>query len=497
MRKRLWLLTAALALVLPAAPAAARTPVAEFAPCVIPGFENLDCAKIDVPVDYRRPGGPKIKVSVARRKHTVPDDQFQGVLLANPGGPGASGLGFALGVRGMDPAVAASYDLIGFDPRGVGTSEPAVACSGDYLTPVRPDYVPADRSAERVWVDRARRVAELCRQKYGWLLPHLTTVNAARDLDVIRQSLGQDRINYLGFSYGTYLGATYATLFPTHVRRLVLDSIVRPSGIWYQDNIDQNHSFEARIHDYFAWVARFDATYHLGTTEEVVEKAYYDLRAKLTAAPAGGVVGPDELDDTFLANAYRTRLWPILTPAFAGGSADALVDAFQNFGAQDDNAYSMYLSVECSDARWPRAWPVWHRDMTESYKTARFATWNNAWFNAPCAFWPVHGQQPLPVKGRPGLPDVLFLQDVSDGPTPFPGGVEVHGLFPSSHLVVEQGGKTHGLIGRGNACIDGVFNAYMRDGTVPGDGATCPGTPEPQPQAVQRLEEPEGLTIRP
>jgi pimeloyl-ACP methyl ester carboxylesterase len=326
----------------------------------------------------------------------------------------------------------------------------------------------------------------------------MTTTNAARDLDVVRQALGQDKLSYVGYSYGTYLGANYATLFPTKVRRMVLDSIVRPSGVWYDDNLDQDIAFEQRAQDFFDWIAKYDSVYHLGTIGDDVEKKYYETRAKLKAAPAEGLVGPDEFDDTFLAGGYLKTRWPRLANALAtyavGGTTAALVDAYHTYGDQtgDDNGFAVYAAVECVDAAWPRSWATWHRDMWAYHQKAPFLTWSNAWYNAPCQSWAVRGGKPVDVRGKKGLPDILLFQDTKDAATPYPGGVEVHARFPQSRLVVMQGGGNHGLTGRGNACVDGYWKAYLTDGSLPpsspGPDAFCAPFADPVPPQAATLQ---------
>lgn len=454
---------------------------------------GIECAMVEVPMDYTRPRGWKIKIAVSRKKATDVAG-YQGVLLFNPGGPGGSGLAYpAVMEERLGPELAARYDLIGFDPRGVGASEPSLSCDRDYLAPVRPDYVPADLSEELAWIERARGYAEACGRKYGELLKYLTTADVAMDMDQIRKALGRQQINYVGYSYGTYLGATYATLFPGRVRRLVLDSIVNPKRVWYGHNLDQNHAFEARVKDFFAWVARHDTTYRLGGTGAEVERVYYATRAKLKAAPAGGRVGPSELDDTFLAGGYLKTRWPLLADALSryvtAGDSAGLLDAFGAYGdnSGDDNTFAVYSAVECTDARWPRDWSAWHVDWWRSYRRAPFLTWGNAWFNAQCAFWPVRHRHAQRIDGR-RVKDALFFQDTKDAATPYQGGVEMHRLFPTSRLVVMTGGGNHGLTGRGNACVDGIWKAYLADGTLPasrpGPDAYCPPFPDPEPPTV-------------
>ncbi|MQA85529.1 MAG: alpha/beta fold hydrolase [Streptosporangiales bacterium] len=498
-------LVAGLAILVPAGAAAPRPEAAapqgkglDFRSCNDPTYKALECAKLRVPLDYRRPAGKKITLAVSRVKASGTPAQRQGALLVNPGGPGGSGLTFAGFIAdNLPPEIAASYDVIGFDPRGVGRSTPALSCLGpNYFKPPRADYVPADADEERAWIERASSYAKACAENHSAMLPHMTTVNAARDMDRIRAALGERKTNYFGYSYGTYLGAVYGELFPKRVRRLVLDSIVDPNDVWYQANINQNYAFEARIKDFFGWVAQHDDAYHLGTSAAQVEDTYYSMRDKLEAQPAGDKVGPSELDDTFLIGGYTDAAWPILADAFSAyqgsGQTNGLVEAYDSFGAIDEageNGYANYVAVECRDAPWPRNWVRWHLDATRGHLQAPFLTWNNTWYNAPCAFWPVPGGKPTEITGS-GLPPVLLLQATKDAATPYGGAQTMHRLLDSSRLVVEDGGGNHGISLAGNECVDGHLARYLRDGTLPADrlgpDATCEPLPAPTPQGAQR-----------
>ena len=212
--------------------------------------------------------------------------------------------------------MAARYDIVGFDTRGVGASKPALHCDPSFFAAERPNYIPANAAAEQALIDRARLYAADCEQKYGGLLPYMTTANIAKDMDQIRAAMGQDKLSYLGYSYGTYIGQVYATLFPTRVRRMVLDSIVDPTGVWYADNIAQDYAFQGRMRAFFGWAARYDRVYHLGTTAAQVSRSWYAARAKLIANPIaqphGPNIGPDEFDDTFVVGGYDDGYWPQL-----------------------------------------------------------------------------------------------------------------------------------------------------------------------------------------
>ena len=459
---------------------------------------TLLCSTLQVPLDYAHPSGRKITLALSEVPATAPAAQRQGDLLVNPGGPGGSGLGLAADVaHGLDPSVAAQYNIIGFDPRGVGSSVPALHCDPTFFAGVRPDYIPASATAEQVLIGRARAYATDCERRYGWLLPYMTTVDAARDMDSIRAALGVPQISYFSYSYGTYLGQVYATLYPHRVRRMVLDSTVDPQGAWYADNISQDYAFEGRMLAFFSWLAAHDAFYHLGTTRQAVERAWYRARALLAAhpvaGPSGPMIGADEFDDTFLQGGYSNTLWPGLAAALAsylGGHSSALLQTeYSQFGTQNENEFAVYNAVECSDVNWPRSWARWNTDTRRVYRTAPFQAWDNAWYNAACAFWPVHGPaSPLAIKGA-GLPPILMIQGSLDAATPYGGAQVAHKLLPSARMVVVEGGGNHGqsLSQPANLCVNNYLNAYLANGTVPhGAGlvnATCRALPDPSPSS--------------
>ncbi|MFJ7335097.1 alpha/beta hydrolase [Streptomyces sp. NPDC101116] len=461
--------------------------------CATKDHPTLQCTSLNVPLDHRRPLGEKITLALSRVPHTA--RTYQGPLLVNPGGPGGSGLTLAGFVASSLPAkVAARYDVIGFDPRGVGASRPALDCGPGHFDPVRPDSLPTTPAIERANLARARSFAAACGKKYSHLLPYLETTAAARDIDAIRRALGAKRITYFGYSYGTYLGAVYAKLFPERVRRMVLDSVVDPTEVWYEANLNQDLAFNDRHRAFLAWVARNDATYRLGTDPEKVEARWYAMRAALAEKPAGGTVGASELEDTFIPGGYYNGYWPSLAEAFAAyvndEDSEPLVEAYEDFGAvgaSGDNGYSVYTSVQCRDAGWPRDWRRWREDNWAVYEKAPFMTWNNAWYNAPCAFWPARSLRPLNVANGK-LPPVLLFQATGDAATPYEGGVTVHRLLAGSSLVVEEGGGNHGVTLSGNACLDEHLTGYLTDGTLPrGHGeadAVCEALPDPEPAAA-------------
>ena len=459
------------------------------------GGQNLRCASLSVPLNYASPSGRKITLALSEVPATAPASQRQGILLVNPGGPGASGLSLASFVaQGLQPSVAARYDIIGFDTRGVGASVPALHCDPAFFARERPAYVPRSAAAEQVLIGRARTYAADCGKKYGWLLPYLTTANIARDMDQIRAAAGQSKLSYFGYSYGTYLGQVYATLFPHRVHRMVLDSTVDPTGVWFKDNIEQDYAFQGRMNAFEAWAAKANGTYHLGSTAAQVNSTWNRSLARLAAHPvhqqSGPAIGPAEFTDTFVAAGYDNGYWPLLAAAMAGyarGSDSQLTSLYNQIGKTPENEFAVYNAVECADVAWPRSWSYWNTVNRKVYRSAPLETWDNVWFNAACAFWPVHGQaRPMRI-GAPGLPGILMLQGTLDPATPYAGAQNAHRALPTAKMVVVQGGGNHGqsLAYPANTCVNGYLNRYLATGALPARpglvNAVCPALPPPSP----------------
>ncbi|GAA1898378.1 alpha/beta hydrolase [Streptomyces durmitorensis] len=471
-----------------------RTAPLTWEKCATKDHPTLQCSSLDVPLDHDLPDGRQITLALSRVPHTA--KKSQGPLLVNPGGPGGSGLSLAGFVAKTLPAkVSAQYDVIGFDPRGVGKSKPALDCRPGHFDPVRPDTVPATPAIEKANLDRTQAFVTACAEKYADVLPFIDTVSAVKDMDAIRGALGAKKINYFGYSYGTYLGAVYGKLFPDRVRRMVLDSVVDPTGVWYDDNLQQDYAFDTRHKAFAAWVAKHHKTYGLGKDPAKVEAKWYAMRAAVAKKPAGKKVGAGELEDTYLPGGYFNGYWPFLAEAFASyvndKDADPLVEAYENFGAVDaagDNGYSVYTAVQCRDAGWPRDWSTWRDDNGKVHEKAPFMTWSNAWYNAPCAYWPTGSLEPTNVANS-DLPPVLLFQATDDAATPYEGGVTMRRKLHGSSLVVEQGGGNHGITLSGSTCLDGHLAAYLGKGKVPRSGgevdAVCEALPDPKPMSTK------------
>ncbi|WP_020672025.1 alpha/beta hydrolase [Amycolatopsis nigrescens] len=452
---------------------------------------GAECGFLEVPMDYREPDGPRVSLAVSRVRHKTPNSQ--GVMLVNPGGPGGSGLGLSVLGGAVPGGAGNAYDWIGFDPRGVGSSKPALSCDGNYFGYDRPEYVPSTPELERAWLTRSENYAKAC-EKNGPLLEHLKTTDVARDMESLREALGERQINYYGFSYGTYLGQVYGTMFPDRVRRMVLDSNVDARKVWYQANLDQDVAFDRNIKIFFDWVAQYDGVYHLGDSGATVEKLFYSEQKKLAETPAGGVFGPDEWTDVFLQAGYYRDTWKDIAGAFAGwvhgGDWQTLKAMFEDSNPPgDDNGFAVYNGVQCTDVQWPPSWQQWRFDNWTTHFRAPFNTWGNAWFNAPCRYWPAKAGKPVEVDGRK-VAGALLIGETLDAATPFEGSLETRRRFPKASLIAEPGGATHADSLAGNACVDDQIAAYLADGKLPprkpGDRADteCAPLPDPVPDGV-------------
>ncbi|GLW50843.1 protease [Streptomyces sp. NBRC 14336] len=461
---------------------------------------SMRCGTVSVPLDYADPYGKQIKLTVSRVKATHKDPNNskrrvprQGALVFNPGGPGASGMYFPLiGLMPEWKRIAAAYDLVGYAPRGVGRSAP-LSCQDPrkfYKGPAQAPTYPSE-SYKRERIAQAKAYAQGCAKRSGSALRHYHSLNNARDLDVLRAALGEEKLTFMGASYGTYYGALYATLFPSHVRRMVFDAAVNPDPhqIWYRNNLDQSAAFEARWADMREWIAKHHKVYGLGDTPAKVLRSYERASTRLAGRPAGGKVGPGQLQNAFLLAGYYDDYWPFRAyalSAYLKGDPQPLIDIaapVTEAAAEAENSRAVYTAVECNDGPWPTDWRVWDRDNTRLARVAPFETWDNVWTNLPCAYWPVPRQRPLDVRTGPGeLAPTLILAAERDAASPYQGALELHRRLWHSVLVTERDAGTHGIGGGPNACVNAHLDAYLLQGRLPVRRAACAPHPEPRPE---------------
>ena len=447
--------------------------------------------RFDVPLDWSHPTGTKITLAVRIHRHDPGAGSYLGPLLVNPGGPGASGTGFADYLPGAIPGgVGDRYDVVGWDPRGVGRSTPSLHCSSSYFGVNRPNFVPKTHRLMRFWKRKTARYAARCGASSARaLLPHMSTVDNARDMDAIRQALGASTISFYGFSYGTYLGQVYATLFPQNVGRFVFDGVVNPTDYWYGANLKQEVWFDRNLKTFFRWIAKHPGAYHLGRDWRTIRRGYYRLLTKLDRHPAyHRKLGPDELTDAIIGAPYYVFDWSYIAWAYSKlvrtGRGGPVFRLYRDANMGDDNGYAVYLGVQCTDAPHP-SWRTQKRDAWRIHKKHPYLAWDNTWFNAPCLHWPAPSHSRLNVNGTAPAGSFLLVNETRDAATPFSGALKVRSMFPRSRLIAGVGGTTHAGSLNGVTCVDSRIRDFLASGALPtrlsGNRAdvSCPKVPPP------------------
>ncbi|MFI5560361.1 alpha/beta hydrolase [Amycolatopsis japonica] len=420
--------------------------------------EGLECAKLEVPLDYADPGGRTIELTISRKASESP--KRRGVLLMNPGGPGSPGLAMPaqLAQRQGQSGLLDSYDVIGFDPRGTVYSTP-VTCDlteEQRFIAVGP-YAEGPRDvAEKA--AKSRVVAKQCAEsKTADLLPHMTTANTARDLDRIRVALGERKISYYGVSYGSYLGAAYSSLFPARTDRIVLDSLLGPDGLDVRAHQRFAEGFDDRFGDFTAWAAARDDVYHLGRTQAEVTAKFLELAEKR----------PGIRSDTWGA-LYDDANFPGLAERWSAPAAKT-----QGGPLDTDNHAALQLQVLCNDSDWPENVRYYQKAVERARVT--HPMFGPAAANiTPCAFWPVERREP-PVRIHDrGPANVLLVQNLRDPATPLSGARELRSALGgrAKFVTVDAGG--HGVFTKENACGNDFVVRYLRDGVLPAADSHCP-----------------------
>ncbi|MFE7462494.1 alpha/beta hydrolase [Streptomyces sp. NPDC057499] len=434
--------------------------------------EAFRCATLKVPLDYGDPGGRTIGLAISRLGATSGKDR-RGVLLLNPGGPGAPGLNLPVDPQMKFPAeVRRRYDLVGFDLRGAGRSTP-VSCG---LTAGEQADRPYKDETFAKDVDRARTVAGKCRAAAGDELPHLTTRNAARDMDVIRAVLGEKKISYLGYSYGTYLGAVYTQLFPRHADRMVLDSATDPTRIYRGMFQDMARAAEQAFARWAEWTARRHTTYGLGGTPAAVRRTFLDLVAGADREPVvsegQALTGDDIRADNSMFFHVRAAAERVAALKKAAGDGTPVRSGASEEEESDDNYASAAWSFMCADTR------TWSHD-PERYRreairdSARYPLYGDfAAAITPCAFWEPGSEPQTTIDNEAGA---LIVQNEWDSQTPLFAGRAMHRALRGSRMLTVVGGEGHGVLYApgGNSCADAAATAYLTTGGLPAEDLTC------------------------
>ncbi len=446
---------------------------------------SFECTTVRAPLDWADPGAAEISLSVIR--HRATSGTPLGSLLSNPGGPGASGVGFvrdALAL-GFGDSLVQSYDIIGFDPRGVGEST-AVRCfdaaaMDDYLFGIPA----APRGSDEWWTevqDGNRAFADACEANSGGILPFITTENSARDMDLLRAVLGDAKLNYLGFSYGTFLGATYAKLYPERVGRLVLDGAVDPSISLLEMSTVQTIGFESALRAYMADCLTTSDCPFRGSVDEGMA----DIGALLASVDArplqgadGRLLGVDTLWTAIIFPLYSEANWNYLTIALSDALqgdpevAFLLADAYysREGGVYLDNQTEAFRTYNCMD------YPAGSTPEEEAEAAALIAerapTVSPYWDGPdPCEVWPHPASGVREPISAAGAAPILVVGTTNDPATPYEWAVALAGQLESGVLVTRVG-EGHTGFNRGNACVDTVVVDYLVNGVVPNGDVRC------------------------
>lgn len=431
------------------------------------GWEQCDaaeCASVTVPLDHDAPDGTTIDLSVLRLP--ARGDRI-GALFVNFGGPGSAAVD-VLGYFPFPDEIRQRFDVVAVDPRGVGGSSP-LACGVDPASLYEVDPTVEDEADAEALVDISEAYAEGCEAARGELLPHVGTRDVARDLDLVRAAMGDDAIDFLGYSYGTAIGQAYAELFPDRVRTMVLDGVVDPAPTGIEVAVQQALGFETAL---ARWAAGCDDRPTCSFDDPTAAIDEVLARAETGIPAAGEDIGPGEVAIGLAMPLYDTGLWPVLDDAVAGaldGDGSGMLSLAEQYLRLVD--FSAYFAVSCLDSTWPDAASD-HLDAAEaaSVEAPRFG---EAIVNdyLRCAVWP-EDPDPLGPITAPGAPPILIVSTTGDPATPHGNGVTVAGRLESGVLLTHEG-DGHTIVFQGDDCIDDIVVEYLVDQVVPPEGSRC------------------------
>ena len=453
-----------------------------------PCSSDLLCAWLTVPLDYADPTGATIRLRVSKAVATGPAENRQGSLVVNPGGPGASGLDFAAYVaQGLTPGVAKQFDIVGFDTRGVEKSAPVTCMTGAQTTRfLRADASPDTPAEELRLMSLGARLARGCLTKSPQIARHVGSENTVRDLDILRQALGDDRLNWLGFSYGTYLGTLYAEQFPERVGRFVLDGALDPSLGIMEVSRGQSSGFQVAMQRFARDCSRRTSCPYPGSASNVL-KQINRLLARLDKSPlptrGGRNLVQAEAMGAMFYSMYSPTIWPSLRRALTlakrgdGLGLQTIFDyANERTGPNTyaSNMASAFPAIACWDsppapgrAGLKAAAALWSRNARVP-DMARAMSWGNA----VCTNWYGHSARvPAPATSTTTAP-ILVVGTTYDPATPYRWSVALANQLQTASLLTYVG-DGHTAFGAGSRCIDTAINAYLLTGTPPATGTIC------------------------
>ncbi|MBC2904918.1 alpha/beta hydrolase [Streptomyces cupreus] len=438
---------------------------------------DWQCATLKVPLDWAEPEGETIGIALIRAKATG-DDRI-GSLLFNFGGPGGSGVSMMPYYSSTVSKLHKRYDLVSFDPRGVAASE-GVRCRGDKEIQAAEavDATPDTAAEETAYLKDAADFGKGCAKSAGKLMAHVSTTDTARDMDLMRQVLGDDKMHYFGISYGTELGGVYAHLFPKNVGRLVLDAVVDPSADTVDHAKNQARGFQRALNNYLK---------STGQDPEEGSRKIADLLQRIDTNPLP-TSSERKLTQTLALTGivlplYSESSWPTLTSALEaaeqgdGSELLTLADGYNERDASGSYGTTTHSQrvISCLDAKQRPTAEETKRLLPEFEKISpvfgTFLGWDTAGW---CHDWPVPGLHDTPEVSAPGAEPVLVVGNTGDPATPYEGAQKMADeLGEGVGVVLTWKGEGHGAYGSGSDCVDSTVNDYLLSGTVPKDGKVC------------------------
>jgi pimeloyl-ACP methyl ester carboxylesterase len=446
--------------------------------------DSSRCTWVKVPIDYDKPGGATLRLRVKVRQ--ADSKAPIGRLFINPGGPGASGVEYLSAfVDDAGEKMLRDYDIVGFDPRGVGSSTPLKCLSDkalDEFANIDPD--PDDEAEIHEFLQGTVTLGDACRDNSGELAGHVSTLEAAKDIDILRTLLGEKKLDYYGASYGTQLGATYAQLFPHKVGRMVLDGAVDPTLSAERQSLGQAEGFQRALTSYIADCVQ-KTNCPLGTDPKAAETKLADFLQRLDRAPLktdGKRVVTESMGFYGIAITLYDRVnWPALTAelsqAFRGDGTIMLNLADQYFGRRADGSYKdnsseVIFAVRCLDSTDSATVGEVLASIPAFEKISPAFGRSMAWGAVGCLDWPLSSKSTqIKIKAK-GAPPILVVGTTRDPATPYEWAESLAKQLDSGVLVTREG-DGHTGYHAGNACIDAIIDDFFLAGDVPKDGAGC------------------------
>ncbi|WP_112471027.1 alpha/beta hydrolase [Streptomyces triticisoli] len=456
------------------------------APSPLPNGGTWQCATMKAPLDWSKPNGDTIGIALIRVKATGPGKRI-GSLIFNFGGPGGSGVSILPSIAQDYTKLATRYDLVSFDPRGVGRSA-GVKCESDAQLDryFQQDTTPDDAAERTAFLNNTKQFNAACEKNSGRVLPHVRTTDAARDMDLMRQVLGDSKLYYFGISYGTELGGVYAHLFPTHVGRAVFDAVVDPTQNLEQVSLGQAKGFQLALDNFAKDCVSKGAKCPIGSSVQDVENRVAALLKKLDSNPIPGIF-PRRLTQSAATNGiaqalYSKDLWAPLTEglrqAYAGNGQILMLLSDAMNGRNENGTYSNITAanaaINCADQKQRYTSADVERTLPAFRAASPLFGDFLAWGILSCTNWAVPGAADHPDVSAPGSAPILVVGNTGDPATPYQGAKRMADALGKGVAVeLTWKGQGHGAYNSKDKCVQNAVNGYLLDGKLPATGTVC------------------------